>query len=214
MWCLLSLCVSSLGAGAKTDVHDDSAFEKVQAMGELFSTSAGAGAKASEPKWAFDSVEELADLVPAGSSGNTDDLLVDRTAKVLMASFQSALAQAKANHFSAYFVTLCFLCSLLLGAGIAGVSYVTAAPHCIFQEKRRQSTALAATAGATLGVLLATGLSVPAHGKLTYLILGLLLCSVSTSFSSYLYFKIARRIQILKASKMGLQLDPKRMKIF
>lgn len=213
---VVALCVSCPGAGAETNERGDSTFERVEAMGDLFRTSmdTDSGVSGAGTISAFESVQAMDDLVSADSASKTDDLLVDKKAKEAFAGVRSALAQAKANHFFAYFVVLSFVCAFLLGAGIAAVAYVTAAPHCKFLDKRRQSTALAAVAGATLGVLLATGLSVPAHGKLTYLILGLLLCSMIAPVCCHCYFNIARRIQILKAAKTGMQLHPERMHVY
>ena len=185
---------------------------------------AGAGASVSErgssefgrvePRAVFQSMSLDTDAVPTAQAGKTDDLLVDETAKVALAGLWSAVEKARTNHFFAYFVAVCLVCGSLLGVGIAIVAYMTAAPHCKFMEKCHKTTALAAAGGAGLGVVLATTTSVPVHGKLTYLLLGLLLSTISTTVCSYLTFIAGRRIQLMKAAKMGMRLDPERMKIF
>lgn len=194
--CVVTLGVSIAGAGANMNERGNSEFGRV------------------EPGSAFQSAFIASDPVPTAQAGKTDDLLVDETAKAALAGLWSAVEKARTNHFFAYFVAVCLVCGSLLGVGIASVAYITAAPHCKFMEKCHRTTALAAAAGAGLGVVLATTTSVPAHGKLTYLLLGLLLSTISTTVGCYLTFIAGRRIQVMKASKMGMRLDPERMKIF
>jgi hypothetical protein len=167
----------------------------------------------------FPGFEEAASLdeLPQGNAANEDEaepqsLPLDNAIASVLNGLSATLNKWEKNHPASYLATVCLAAGLVLGLGVALTANFTTSPHARWTEVRRKSLLIATGIGVGLAVFLVTlHFSVPAHAKVTYLLMALVFCSIASGVGCGLGLLILRKLRILKAKKMGVQIDNERM---
>jgi len=161
----------------------------------------------------FDTIDKVA---PAPQSeSNSDDLLLDQAVKFSVGNVATTLAFWRDNYFTSYVLGVSVLAGFAVGILAALLAHYGADPRSKWKDVRKMSTWLAAACGLGIAVLLVgLILSIPGHGRLTYLVFSAVTCALGAVLACSIYFVIARRIRQRRAEKSGLIFNQERMQGF
>lgn len=181
----------------------------------IFFLLGGAIGNAEEPLWPGFEEAPLLDKLPSGNQAEkkeTDPLPLDNLVISILTALPATLNKWEKNHFLSYLGTVCVFVGLVLGSGLALLAHLNAPPHGKWADVRKKSLIMATLVGMGSAILLVTlHFSVPAHAKITYLVLALVSCSISAGVGCALGLSILRKLRILRAKKLGIHIDNERM---
>jgi MFS family permease len=157
----------------------------------------------------FETIEEL---TPVSQKGQAQDLFLDRAVKSSWENVSATLAEWRQNHFTIYLFSVSSLAGFGVGILAALLGHYGADRRARWRDALKKSTWLAAACGSGVSVLLVgIILSVPSHGRLTYLVFSAVICALGAALACSLCFMIVRRFRQRRAEIAGIFFNEDRM---
>lgn len=159
----------------------------------------------------FDTIEDLRGTPQTSSRGA--DLALDHAVTSSLDFVFTTLALWESDHFAAYLLVVSTLAGLGVGIIAALLAHYGADPRAHWTEVRKKTTWLSAGCGLGVAVfLVGVMLSVPAHGRFSYLVLAAATCASGAALACSMWFTAVRWINQRRAAMSGLMFSEERMK--
>jgi len=161
----------------------------------------------------FDNFEDL-QSTPQTSS-RAGDLALDHAVKSSLHHVFATLALWESDHFTVYLLVVSILAGLGVGIIAALLAHYGTDPRAHWKEVRAKTTWLSAGCGLGVAIfLVGVMLSVPAHGRFTYLVLSAATCASGAALACLIWFSVVRWINQRRAAMSGFMISQERMKGF
>jgi len=161
----------------------------------------------------FDAFKDVRSTAQTSSRGG--DLALDHAVKSSLDHVFATLALWENDHFVVYLLVVSTLAGLGVGIIVALLAHYGADPHAHWKEVRKKTTWLSAGCGLGFAVfLVGVMLSVPAHGRFSYLVLTAATCASGAALACSIWFTAVRWINQRRAAMSGLMISQERIKGF
>lgn len=159
----------------------------------------------------FDNLEDLRSppktILPGG------DLAPDRAVKYSLHLVTATLALWESDHFTVYLFVVSALAGLGAGIIAALLAHYGADPRASWKNVRKKTTWLSAGCGLGVAIfLVSVVLSVPTHGRFSYLVLSGATCASGAALACLICFNAVRGINRRRAARSGLMFREELMK--
>lgn len=159
----------------------------------------------------FDNFEDL-QSTPQTSS-RAGDLALDHVVKSFLHHVFATLALWENDHFTVYLLVVSILAGLGVGIIAALLAHYGTDPRAYWKEVRKKTTWLSGGCGLGVAIfLVGVVLSVPVHGRFTYLVLSAATCASGAALACLIWFSVVRWINQRRAAMSGLMFSQELMK--